>query len=207
LQPSVRLNWQHCTQIIECFWSHLVELFDSYCQHKIRSAKRAARSELSVTGGEWSKHKYAASDILDTTGIQDTVSRIHALVSTRTEGPALAWMQCVWLCVEGACGFLGTLFCVCRAILALPARHQPDKPFHAHPFPCVFALTSTLPPALTSPPAIACACMHAPDVSLEAFVSKYETPRVPLYALFCTCRTSAWRSLCQSMRHPVCLWC
>jgi hypothetical protein len=59
-------------------------IHDSYCQHKIRSAKRAARSELSVTRGEWSKHNYAASDILDTSGIQDTVPRIHVSVSTLT---------------------------------------------------------------------------------------------------------------------------
>jgi hypothetical protein len=31
---------------------------------KVRRAKRGVRSELSVSGGEWSKHGYARSDIL-----------------------------------------------------------------------------------------------------------------------------------------------
>lgn len=53
----------------------------SYCQHKIRSAKRSARSELSVTRGEWAKHGYAKSDILSTEGIKDEVPRIHVSVS------------------------------------------------------------------------------------------------------------------------------
>jgi hypothetical protein len=52
----------------------------SFVQHKIRSAKRAARSELSVSRGEWSKGGYAASDILSTAGITDDVERIHASV-------------------------------------------------------------------------------------------------------------------------------
>lgn len=62
-------------------WQQLLQPLDpeedDYCQHKIRSAKRAARSELSVTRGEWAKHGYAASDILSTDGITDAVSRVH----------------------------------------------------------------------------------------------------------------------------------
>jgi hypothetical protein len=61
----------------------------SYCQHKIRSAKRSARSELSVTRGEWSKHGYAASDVLSTEGLIDEVPRIHASVSSTP-----AWLRC-----------------------------------------------------------------------------------------------------------------
>jgi len=54
----------------------------SYVQHKIRSAKRAARSELSVTRGEWAKNGYAQSDILSTEDLVDDVPRVHASVST-----------------------------------------------------------------------------------------------------------------------------
>lgn len=66
----------------------------SYCQHKIRSAKRAARSELSVTRGEWAKHGYAASDILSTDGIQDTVPRVHASVSTASAAGSVCRPPC-----------------------------------------------------------------------------------------------------------------
>lgn len=54
----------------------------SYVQHKIRSAKRSAHSELSVSRGEWQKHGYAKSDILSIEGLQDTVPRIHVSVSS-----------------------------------------------------------------------------------------------------------------------------
>jgi hypothetical protein len=49
--------------------------------HRIRTAKRAARSELSVTCGEWGKHGFAASpSLLSTDGIVDDVPRVHASV-------------------------------------------------------------------------------------------------------------------------------
>lgn len=47
----------------------------------MRAAKRAARSELSVSRGEWTKHGWAsraAPDLLSTQGLQDTLPRIAA---------------------------------------------------------------------------------------------------------------------------------
>lgn len=57
-------------------------------QHKIRSAKRAARSELSVSRGEWQRQQYAQSDILSLEGLQDSVPRIHISVSAYNCGAA-----------------------------------------------------------------------------------------------------------------------
>ncbi len=48
---------------------------------KIRAAKRAARSELSVSKGEWRKHGYADSDVLSLEGVVDNVQRVHISVS------------------------------------------------------------------------------------------------------------------------------
>lgn len=46
-------------------------------ERKVRRAKRAARSELSVSRGEWRKHGYASSpDLLRTEGLPDTLSRL-----------------------------------------------------------------------------------------------------------------------------------
>ncbi|KAL4517762.1 hypothetical protein Ndes2526A_g02143 [Nannochloris sp. 'desiccata'] len=47
-------------------------------QKKIRSAKRAARRELSVTKGEWQKHSYATSNLLSTKTLRDSLPRIDA---------------------------------------------------------------------------------------------------------------------------------
>ena len=45
----------------------------------MRAAKRAARSELSVSRGEWAKHGYAADPaLLSTDGIVDTLPRVDA---------------------------------------------------------------------------------------------------------------------------------
>eukprot|EP00878_Enallax_costatus_P041493 GHUV01048289.1.p1 GENE.GHUV01048289.1~~GHUV01048289.1.p1 ORF type:complete len:120 (+),score=19.18 GHUV01048289.1:183-542(+) len=66
---------------------------DDWVQHKIRSAKRSARSELSVTKGEWQKHQYAKSDVLSIEGLRDDVPRIHVsdltpeYFATEFEGP------------------------------------------------------------------------------------------------------------------------
>ena len=49
------------------------------CEKKIRAAKRATRSELSVTGGEWQKHGYAYdAKVLSPDGIGDDIERISA---------------------------------------------------------------------------------------------------------------------------------
>lgn len=52
-------------------------------QHKIRGAKRAARSELSVTRGDWTKHGYAAAGnaVLSLDGVADDLPRVDARVS------------------------------------------------------------------------------------------------------------------------------
>ncbi|KAF5828704.1 hypothetical protein DUNSADRAFT_17204 [Dunaliella salina] len=44
---------------------------------RIRAAKRAARSELSVSKGDWRRHNLAASNILTTEGIVDRAPRVH----------------------------------------------------------------------------------------------------------------------------------
>lgn len=50
-------------------------------QRKIRATKRAARSELSVSKGEWCKHGYADTNILSIQGIKDDIPRVHISVS------------------------------------------------------------------------------------------------------------------------------
>ncbi|GIL95724.1 hypothetical protein Vretimale_1688 [Volvox reticuliferus] len=46
-------------------------------ERKLRKVKRAARSELSNSKGDWYKHGYAQSDICNTTGVEDHIPRIH----------------------------------------------------------------------------------------------------------------------------------
>ena len=46
----------------------------------MRAAKRAARSELSVSKGEWQRNGYAQSDLLSTAGVVDQVERVHCSV-------------------------------------------------------------------------------------------------------------------------------
>ena len=49
------------------------------CEKRIRAAKRATRSELSVSGGEWAKNGYARDpDVLSTANLGDDVPRISA---------------------------------------------------------------------------------------------------------------------------------
>ena len=49
------------------------------CEKKIRAAKRATRSELSVSGGEWQKHGYAYDPkVLSADGLGDDIERISA---------------------------------------------------------------------------------------------------------------------------------
>ena len=49
------------------------------CEKRIRAAKRATRSELSVSGGEWAKNGYAGDpDVLSTANLGDDVPRISA---------------------------------------------------------------------------------------------------------------------------------
>jgi hypothetical protein len=56
-----------------------------HVQHKIRAAKRAARSELSVSRGEWRRRGYAQDpSALSTEGLVDEVPRIH--ISVRVIG-------------------------------------------------------------------------------------------------------------------------
>lgn len=78
---SSPLSTSYLAASCPCILSHQIPCSCSYCQHKIRSAKRAARSELSVTRGEWAKHSYAQSDILSTEHIKDEVPRVHVSVS------------------------------------------------------------------------------------------------------------------------------
>lgn len=48
-------------------------------EKKVRAAKRAAHSELSVSHGEWTKHNYAADPrLLSTEGLVDTLPRVAA---------------------------------------------------------------------------------------------------------------------------------
>jgi len=52
-----------------------------HVQHKLRSAKRAARSELSVTKGEWRRHGYAEGNAaLSVEGLVDDLPRVHIAV-------------------------------------------------------------------------------------------------------------------------------
>ena len=46
----------------------------------MRAAKRAARSELSVSKGEWQRNGYAQPDLLSTAGVVDQVERVHCSV-------------------------------------------------------------------------------------------------------------------------------
>ncbi|GAB4820044.1 hypothetical protein N2152v2_007090 [Parachlorella kessleri] len=48
-------------------------------EKKVRAAKRAARSELSVSRGEWTRHSFAQDpSLLSTKGLVDTLPRVHA---------------------------------------------------------------------------------------------------------------------------------
>lgn len=58
---------------------------DEEYERKVRAAKRAARSELSVSKGEWRKHGYAESDLLSTAGIVDQVERVHCSVRSQLQ--------------------------------------------------------------------------------------------------------------------------
>ena len=51
---------------------------------RIRAVKRAVRSEISVTKGDWRRHGLAqkSSELLSTEGIQETVPRIHCKVGS-----------------------------------------------------------------------------------------------------------------------------
>ncbi|KAK9861811.1 hypothetical protein WJX84_003667 [Apatococcus fuscideae] len=51
----------------------------------IRAAKRAARSELSVSRGEWRKHGWADTDVLSIEGVHDNVRRFHASELSRAQ--------------------------------------------------------------------------------------------------------------------------
>lgn len=52
---------------------------DSSFERKVRKAKRAARSELSVSKGEWHKHGYATRpDLLQTAHLVDSLPRVDA---------------------------------------------------------------------------------------------------------------------------------
>ena len=58
-------------------WSKLTPL--ERCEKRLRAAKRATRSELSVSGGEWTKHGYADDpDVLSVANLGDDVPRISA---------------------------------------------------------------------------------------------------------------------------------
>jgi histone arginine demethylase JMJD6 len=49
------------------------------CEKRLRAAKRATRSELSVSGGDWSKNGYASNpDVLSTANLGDDLPRISA---------------------------------------------------------------------------------------------------------------------------------
>lgn len=76
----------------------------SYIMHKVRSAKRAARSELSVSRGEWRKHSYAESNVLSLEGLEDSVPRVHASVSR---------FDCLWRVLKGVGATAGGLRAVC----------------------------------------------------------------------------------------------
>ena len=55
-------------------------------EKKIRAAKRAARSELSVSKGEWRKHGYAEKDILRVDeGIVDALPRVDVRSTSQAE--------------------------------------------------------------------------------------------------------------------------
>ena len=64
-----------------------------YCrrvQHRIRSAKRAARSELSISRGEWRRRGYAdANAVLGLEGLTDGVPRVHISVGAGSAEPAV----------------------------------------------------------------------------------------------------------------------
>ena len=57
----------------------------------MRAAKRAARSELSVSKGEWQRSGYAQSDLLSTAGVVDQVERVHC--SVRRPGSPMSMLQ------------------------------------------------------------------------------------------------------------------
>lgn len=60
------------------------DAYNSSFERKLRRAKRAARSELSLSRGEWRKHGYAARpDLLQTAGLVDTLPRVDARSLTR----------------------------------------------------------------------------------------------------------------------------
>jgi len=47
-------------------------------RRKIRKAKRACRSELSVSKGDWTRRSYATSNVLSLAGVVDTLPRVDA---------------------------------------------------------------------------------------------------------------------------------
>ncbi|GLC61317.1 hypothetical protein PLESTB_001742800 [Pleodorina starrii] len=61
-----------------CQPSKFAEAFgDDERERKIRKVKRAVRSELSTSKGDWYRNACAQSDICSTTGIEDRIPRVH----------------------------------------------------------------------------------------------------------------------------------
>lgn len=62
------------------------ELAASRREKRIRAAKREVRSELSVTGGDWTRRGYAADpSLLSTEGLRDELPRVDCRSMSREE--------------------------------------------------------------------------------------------------------------------------
>ena len=78
---------------------------------KVRKAKRAVRSELSVSAGDWARRGFAQSDVLDVSGVHDDLPRLdvrqpgaEAVFRTQYEVPrvpcVLRHAMDTWPCVS-----------------------------------------------------------------------------------------------------------
>ena len=54
-------------------------------RRKVRKAKRAVRSELSVSQGDWRRRGYALSNVLSLDGVVDTLPRVDVRTTTREQ--------------------------------------------------------------------------------------------------------------------------
>jgi hypothetical protein len=121
-------------------------------QHKIRSAKRAARSELSVSRGEWRRRGYAdGNGVLSVEGLTDGVPRVH--ISVGVSGRDGQTKQ-------------GALRPRARGATRMSGRLHAPAPLPLTPCPA-------------PPPAARC-ISPAQELAPGEFAERFERPRLPV---------------------------